>query len=515
MNRTKKTKNEGGTRGGGDLPHPERPPIPKDVLRVTGVVVVGSFMSLLDSTIVNIALRTLSISFRAGLDQTQWAVTAYLIAVATVIPLVSWASKRFGARRLFLYSIALFTIGSAVCGLARTPGELIAARVLQGLAGGLALPAGTIILTRKSGPTNLARVMAILGTVTVLAPILGPAVGGLLLGGLGWRSIFFVNVPFGLLAVIWGIRVIPREGCEAAGRLDFLGLCTASAGLVSLVYGLSRFGATEASRPRSSVPSGILFLSGGILLIVLFVLRCLHTDHPLLNLRLYRRPVFSASAFSVFSFGATVFGGVILLPLYYQIVRHNGIILTGLLVAPGGIGGAAGNLLAGRLTDRIGAGRTILIGAFIVVIATIPFVLIGPNTSYVFLSVALFVRGVGVGLSMIPAMTAAYRVIDRSEVADASPQLNILNRIGSSLGTALVTMLLQSRASGTAGSGALQAAVFGSTFVWVLALAIGAMAPALVLTTAERRGAQKNRTVDVARRESRPSHGEREDLDYE
>ena len=203
------------------------------------VVVVGSIMSILDTTIVNIALQTLSVDLSSPVESVQWVVTGYMLALAAVIPVSGWAARRFGTRQLYLVSLVLFTLGSLLCGFAWSIDSLILFRVLQGLGGGMLMPTGMIILARAAGPHRIGRVLSVIGVPMVLAPVFGPVIGGLLVEHVGWRWIFFVNLPIGIAAVALAWRLLPAGRAETAGPLDWLGLALLSTGLPTLTYGLA------------------------------------------------------------------------------------------------------------------------------------------------------------------------------------------------------------------------------------------------------------------------------------
>src|SRR3954467_9372855 len=217
-------------------------PLSPHVSRIAIVVILGAIMSVLDTTIVNVALDTLSRDLHTSLDGIQWVVTGYMLALAAVIPVTGWAATRFGSRRLYLISLVLFTAGSALCGLAWSPESLIAARVLQGLGGGMLMPIGQMILVKAAGPRNLPRVMSAIGVPIILAPVFGPTLGGLLLEHAGWQWIFLVNLPIGVVAVTVAVRMLPRDEPEEAGSLDAIGLVLIAAGLVGVTYGLAESG---------------------------------------------------------------------------------------------------------------------------------------------------------------------------------------------------------------------------------------------------------------------------------
>src|SRR4051794_4142429 len=461
-------------------------PLSPHVWRIAIVVILGAIMSVLDTTIVNVALDTLSRDLHTSLDGIQWVVTGYMLALAAVIPVTGWAATRFGSRRLYLISLVLFTAGSALCGLAWSSETLIAARVLQGLGGGMLMPIGQMILVKAAGPKNMPRVMSAIGVPIILAPVFGPTLGGLLVEHAGWQWIFFVNLPIGVAAVFAALRLLPRDEAAPAkaGKLDAIGLGLVATGLVGITYGLAQSG-SAGSLAASAVMVPFLL---GVALVAAFVVRALHIERPLLDVRLYANKAFAAASVTMFALGAALFGAMVLMPLYFQIVRHEDAVTTGLLVAPQGIGAAVAMFISGRVTMRLGGGLTSLIGGAITVVATLPFVLIDAHTSYWAISAAMVVRGLGIGMSMMPSMTAAYAVLRPDQVNDATPQMNVLQRVGGSIGTAVLAVVLQSGISSLAQpSPAGIAGAFADTYWWVLGISLVALAPTVLLAVVERR----------------------------
>src|SRR6202166_1314347 len=200
------------------------------VWKIAGVVILGMIMSILDTTIVNVALRTLGHDLHSSISQIQWVVTGYLLSLAAVIPVTGWAARRYGARRVYMTSLVLFTAGSALCAAAVSTTTLVLFRVLQGVGGGMLMPVGQLIMAQVAGPKRMGRVMGIVSMPAMLAPILGPVVGGLILQNLHWSWIFLVNVPIGLIAFIAGWRMIPHTESGPAGKLDVLGVVLLPAG---------------------------------------------------------------------------------------------------------------------------------------------------------------------------------------------------------------------------------------------------------------------------------------------
>lgn len=465
------------------------------LIALAAVVVLGVIMSILDTTIVNVALDSLARDFQASLTTIQWISTGYLLALATVIPLSGWASDRFGTKRLYMLAIGLFAGGSILSGLAWSPESLIAFRVLQGLGGGMIMPVGITILTRAAGPARIGRMMSLVGVPAMVAPMLGPVIGGAIVDAISWRWIFFVNVPVAVLALVLAARILPRDRPEPSQRLDAVGLALLSPGVAALVYGLAETSSTGGLGSGRALAG----LVGGAILICAFVWHALRTPAPLLDLRLFRRRAVAASAAVTFAFGAAFFGTMLLLPLYYQVVRGESPLVAGLLLAPRGVGAAIAMALAGRIVDRSGPRPVVVAGLPILILATLPWTQVTASTSHWLLGAAQLVQGIGLGMVMQPAMAAAYRSLEPAATARATSALNTIQRIGGSLGTALLAVVLSHQlaaipaahgtslgaigeAPGTAQHLAPQiAASFGATFWWAVALTALALVPALLL----------------------------------
>jgi EmrB/QacA subfamily drug resistance transporter len=463
--------------------------IDRAVWPLAAVVVVGSIMSILDTTIVNVALQTLSVDLDASVGTVQWVVTGYMLALAAVIPVTGWAARRVGTRRLYLVSLVLFTLGSMLCGLAWSIDSLIVFRVLQGLGGGMLMPTGMIILARAAGPQQMGRIFSLIGVPMVLAPVFGPVLGGLLVEHVGWRWIFFVNLPVGILAVALALRFLPSGHAEEAGPFDRLGLALLSIGLPTITYGLAEAG----SGAGFGSPRVVLPILVGILLTAVFVVHSLRSKHPLLNVRLYANRAFAAASATTFCLGATLFGAMILLPLYFQIVRHDSVVQTGLLLVPQSLGAAAAMPFAGRLTDRFGGGPIALAGVILTALTTLPFAFVDEGTSYWLIEASLLLRGLGIGFAMMPAMSAAYAVLRPEQIADATPQLTVVQRVGGSIGTAVLAVALSTGLEGQT-TAAGMASAFTTAYWWALGLTVAAIVPAVILLRAER-GARHAHTV--------------------
>jgi EmrB/QacA subfamily drug resistance transporter len=407
--------------------------------RVCAVIVLGAIMSILDTTIVNVAINTLGGRLHTSLSTIQWVTTGYMLALSMVIPLTGWSAGRFGTKRMWMVSLTLFLGGSALCGVAWSVGSLIFFRILQGAGGGLILPLAQTILAQAAGPQRLGRVMSVIGVPMMLGPVLGPVIGGFIVDSLSWRWIFFVNIPIGIVALVAAWFWMAGDGPRAAVRLDVRGLVLLPPGLAAIVYGMSEAG-SHGTIANSSTVVGV---TAGVLLVAAFVFHALRTrETPLVDIRLLANREFAAGAATTCFLAIALFGSMLLAPLYYQTVRGEDALHAGLLMAPQGLGAAIAMPLAGRITDRVGAGRIVPFGIVLALVGILGFTQVGGDTSYVQLALSLFVVGLGIGASMMPAISAAYQTLRGDQVPSASPALNILQRVGGSVGTALMAVCL-------------------------------------------------------------------------
>jgi EmrB/QacA subfamily drug resistance transporter len=436
---------------------------------VAGTVVLGSVMSVLDTTIVNVALHDLALEFGVSITTVHWVASGYLLALAIVIPLSGWASQRFGARRVWMTSVGLFLLGSMLAGVSWSIDSLIAFRILQGLGGGMIIPVGMALMTRAAGPGQLGRVLGVVGIAQLLGPVLGPVLGGLLVEHGGWRWIFYVNVPIGLLALALAPHTIPADRPQPCDRLDLTGFLLLSPGLAAVVYGL----AETSSGGLAGATIGPIVI--GLTLVAAFVAHALRAPNPLIHVRLFETRAVAATAGTVFCLGMSLYGAMYLLPLYYQTARGLTPLDAGLLMAPQGIGAAMMMPFAGRATDRLGPGRVVLVGLLLMLAGTVPFAFAGASTPYPLLAGALVVRGLGLGASLMPAMAGTYGRLADEEVPRATSAVNAIQRTGGSLGVALMAVVLGDRLQ------ASPADAFGGSFAWIAGIGVLALLPAAFL----------------------------------
>src|SRR5436190_2925752 len=412
----------------------------REILVLAGVVILGTIMTVLDLTVVNVAIPTLASDLGASIPAIQWVLTGYMLAFATVIPLTGWAAERFGAKRVWLTALLLFLAGSVLAGAAWSAGSLIAFRVVQGLGAGMILPIGQTILAQAAGPQRMGRVMSVIGVPMLLAPVFGPVIGGAIIGAASWRWIFFINLPIGAAAVLAAWRLLPDARPQLGQRLDLRGLLLLSPGIAVFLYAMSEAG----NHGGFGDPRTIVAALAGLLLIGLFFWHAtIKGSTALIDVSLLRRRGFAAAAALNFLLIVALFGSLILIPLYYQVVRHDSPLQIGLLLGPQGVGAALALPVAGWLTDKIGARSVILAGIAIATLGTLAYTQVGAHTSYLYLSGALLVTGTGIGATITPSIAAAFQALSRAETPRATSALNAIQRIAGAIGTALFAIVLQ------------------------------------------------------------------------
>ena len=365
--------------------------------------------------------------------------TVYLLAFASVIPLSGWASARFGAKRVWIASLATFMVGSVLAGLSCSIGVLIGCRVVQGLGGGMIMPLGQAMLAQVAGPKRMGRVMSVIGVPMLLAPIFGPLIGGSLVEAASWRWIFFVNLPVGAVAMLLAARLLPSAAPRRGQRLDVRGFLLLAGGLALFLYGLAEI----AGHAQAIAPQALWPLIGGAVLVAIFVRHALRAPEPLLDLSLFRHRGLAAGTAVNFVAGTALFGVGLLLPLYFEIVRHQSPFDTGLLLVPQGLGAALSISVAGSLTDKVGARRVVPVGVAVAFAGTAWYTQIGVHTPYPATLLALLLIGLGLGAIITPAMAAAFGSLPPAAMGQATSVINVAQHVAGAIGSALLAVVLQ------------------------------------------------------------------------
>ena len=404
------------------------------VWKVAVVVFLGLLMTQLDATVVNVSLSTMRQELHASMHAVQWIISGYLLALALTVPLNAWLVDRLGAKRLYLGCFLSFTLASLLCGMATSIHGLIWARVLQGMAGGLLMPMGQMMLARAAGRL-VARVMGYTAMSVLIAPLLGPVVAGVILHYAGWPWLFYINVPIGMVAVTFAVVLLP--GDEAPGHhrpFDVLGFLLLSPGMASLLYGLEHASGREAR----------LLLLVGVLLVGAFVWHAMRKGTAaLLDLRLFTNRVFAIATTTLFLAIGTNYAGQMLVPLFLITGCGMSPAQAGWMLAPMGLGMLAVYPWLGLLTDRWGCRAVSVGGTLLAIVGTLPFLwMTQDRLSPFLLAVSLFARGAGQGAIGVPAVSAAYVAVPREQLALATTASNIVQRLGGPIGTTIMGMVL-------------------------------------------------------------------------
>ncbi|MER7792357.1 DHA2 family efflux MFS transporter permease subunit [Streptomyces sp. NPDC097640] len=465
---------------------------------LAAVVTLGSIMSVLDTTVVNVAINSLAKRFDAPLATVQWVASGYSLALAAVIPVTAWAIRRFGTKRVYMTAIALFTLGSLLAGTAWSIESLVAFRMVQGLGGGMIVPTGMTIMMRAATPETMGRIMSIMGIPILIGPVSGPVLGGWLVDSFSWRWMFTINVPVGVVALLVVSRALPRAAGGPGQRLDLPALLMLSPGLAALIYGLS----TGAERRDFGGPGVVIPAVVGAVLVVGFVLRARVSPHPLIDLRLYRDRSFAAGAATLGLFVVGYFGSMLLLPMYFQVVRGESVTASGLLGAPLGLAAGVTMQFSGRLADRVPP-RWLVVGGISTAALgmTLLTVQLSDTTAFWRVGASLLVLGTGVGMTMMPTMAAATRGLSGEDAPSASTALQITSQVAAATGVALFSVTLSINGGGS--TTPTHAGPFADTYLWAVALMLAAVLPALCLP---RRRPAVASAADAPAEERAPEH---------
>lgn len=428
------------------------------IWKVTAVAMLGSFLSQIDATVVNVSLSSLAAELHTSLTTIQWVTSGYLLALALMLPLNGWLVDRLGAKTVYLWCFSAFTLSSALCGTAWSASSLIAFRVLQGMSGGLMAPMAQMMMARVAG-RHLARALGYAALPILLAPVLGPVVAGAILRYASWRWLFLVNLPIGVLALVLALRFLPNDRDERRPRhLDLAGFGLLSPGLVLFLYGSDHLG--------DRIGAAALVASV-VLLAAFFRMAKRKGDQALVDLRLFNGRVFSAAAVTQFMSNGISYAGQMLIPIYLIRAAGRSPSAAGWLLAPLGVGMMCSVSTIGTLTKRYGIRKVAAGGALVSLAGTLPLFYLASHG----LVVALFVRGLGLSAIGIPSISAAYASVRRQDLPMATTALNIVQRLGGPTLTTLCATFLGWRLSGAMGADSVSVAnAFTAAFALLCAL---------------------------------------------
>lgn len=404
-----------------------------DAWRVIGVVMLGPFMTMMDTTIVNVSLSSIKDSLHSSISLSQWIITGYLLALALMLPLNAWLVDFLGSKRLYLLCFFSFTTASGLCGLAGTMPQLVMARVAQGVAGGILAPLAQLMMTRVAG-RQMARVAGYAIVPILLAPLAGPPLAGVILQHLGWRWIFWVNLPVGVLAMTLAAFMLPSDGSSKQKHpLDLPGFLLVSPGLASLLYGLEQVAHGE---------SGAWALLPGTCLCALFLLHASRKkEMALIDISLFKISAFSYATATQFLANGIMYGGQFLIPLYLTVGCQLSTSQAGWILGAMGLGMLCVYPFMGWITDTFGCRAVVVSGVALNFAGTLPFLWMAVHEFSAPLAIfGLVIRGLGQGATGIPSIAAAYAAVPRSQLGLATMTVNIVQRLGGPIVTTVVAI---------------------------------------------------------------------------
>ena len=411
--------------------------------KVLGTVIFGVFMVILDSTVINVAFQTLRQEFGSNISEAQWIISVYVLALGISMPLAGFLADRFGTKRIYLAGLSIFVLGSLACGLSPTLGSLVAARALQGIGGGIALPLSVALLFGAFPVAEQGMALGIFGIAAIVAPAAGPILGGWMIDNNLWRMIFFINPPIGLAGVVLGTIFLREVRTDRRPRLDGLGLITEVIGFGAILYGAS----TAAISGWKSPTVVAAFVVGAIGLLLFGLVELFIAKAPLLDLRLFRKRTFLNPSLLGYVSVIALFGAEFLMPLYLQALRGLSALQTGLVLLPLAITGGIFVTVAGRLYDRIGPRPLLTVGFAILMVNTWQLSQIRADTPLTWILVLLALRGVALGLTVQTTLVTALSVVPMRELARGSSLSNSTRNLVQAVGVAVLATILASTIS--------------------------------------------------------------------
>lgn len=402
-------------------------------------IILGLFMDLLDMTIIEVALPDIMTEFGSDIDLTQYIITAYMITIGVFEPITAyWADTR-GMKRIYIISLLLFTLSSILCALSWNIETLIVFRILQAVGGGMIMPVALSFIEKSFTKEELPLAMGMMGLPLLIAPALGPTIGGYLVEHLNWRWIFWINLPIGCLAVVFSYLLL-REFETVKKKLDIWGFLLSAVGFGVLLLALSN-GAREGWTSAGIV---LLFIVSGISLLSFFLVEA-RIPNPILDLRIFQNRIYSAAIGVTFFFMMTLFGSLYLVPLFMLQIRGLGEIETGMLLIPEVLGAMLFLPISAVLLPRVGAPALTIAGIVIMTIGSYPLIHLDVDTALASVETHLFVIGMGLGLGIMPSITLAYSSLPEHLVNQGSAFLNLIRQVGSAFGIAILTSVIQQR----------------------------------------------------------------------
>jgi EmrB/QacA subfamily drug resistance transporter len=473
----------------------------KSILVPLIAIIAGVFMVVLDSTAMNVALSSLVHDFDADLPTLQWTVTGYMLAQAAVIPLSGWLSDRYGAKKVFLISVTLFTLGSILCATPNSAEWLIVFRVIQGLGGGCVLPVAMAYIYRLSPPHKVGAVMGMMGLPILFAPAIGPVLSGWLVEFHSWRWIFLINIPIGIICLMIGFRRLPKIEKHAVKSIDVPGMFLGPLAFAALSYGVS-----EGAHGWSSDKT-IIGLCVGTVALIAFIIVELRSRSPLLELRIFRSPDFSIGIVVQWIVQFGLYGALFLMPQFLQQARGFGSFDTGLILLPQALASGLMMPIAGMLYDKIGVRWLVVAGLTLITGALYQYSHVDMMTTGKDIMLPLIMCGAGMGMMMMPLNTHLISKTPRELVSRVTSVTNAMQQVINSLAVATLVTILTSQTAGNVAEmqaggvkvDVLEAMVHGfrDTFHIMIYIAIGGAVLGLLLRRGKKLEGAQGKAGDV------------------
>ncbi|WP_239254886.1 multidrug efflux MFS transporter MdrM [Listeria ilorinensis] len=407
------------------------------------VMLMGAFVTILNQTLMNVALPSIMRDFSITASQGQWLSTGFMLVNGVMIPTTAFLIERFTTRQLYLFAMITFAIGTAVGGFAVNYGMLIAGRMIQAVGAGVVMPLLTVVVLNLFPIERRGRAMGLIGLAMNFAPAIGPTLSGWIVQEFEWRDLFFIIIPFALLDIIVAIFLLRNVGKRTFPKLDILGLLMSTVGFGSLLLGFSNAG------DHDWVTMKVLgFILIGLAVLCLFVWYQGRSRTPLLNFNVFKNPTFTLTTTISFFVMMGLYGGMLLLPIFLQNVRGFSPLDSGLVLLPGALMTAVLSPVTGTLFDRFGAKYLSLIGLMIMAVTTFLFTNLDEETTLFYIVIVQTIRASGMAMVMMPLQTAALNALPLSLAAHGSAMFNTMRQVAGSIGTAaLITVMSKSAAS--------------------------------------------------------------------
>jgi DHA2 family multidrug resistance protein len=416
--------------------------IPDETYRwwALGVTIIGGFMSILDTSIVNIAIPKMMAVFSVNSEDAQWILTAYMLTMGVLQPITGYFCDRFGTRRMYLLSIMAFTVGSALCGIAWSNNSMIFFRVVQAIGGGLIVPVTMTIVYQVFPFKERNMALGIWGISAMVAPAIGPTLSGYLTEYWDWRLIFTINIPIGVVGYLLAALILRESTVHRGNKFDYGGFITSAVGLFCLLLALSR-GVEDGW--TSAYIIALFYIAFASL--TLFVVIELNHNNPIMDLRLFQDRNFTCSSLVIFLGCIGLFGGIFLIPLYLENLRDYSAMKAGIIMLPAAVASGLMMPVAAKLADKFGAKPVVVAGVFLLSISAYPFVSLDMDTTYATMETVMILRGLGLGLFMMPVTVLGMNTVPTDKISRASSLNNTIRQVSGSLGIALLSTMLQNR----------------------------------------------------------------------